>query len=141
MALPFPSDLLLNIAGSEWAIIILLALVLIFGPKRLPQFSRTIGRAVGEYEKARQTFQQEMQEAAEQARRDVGVATDSGTAAATAVGVSSRTPPYINITGPVANERQKLELIAASLGIEHAGKTDDELRSLIAQKMNTRGPI
>jgi sec-independent protein translocase protein TatA len=140
MALPFLSGLLLNIAGSEWAIIILLALVLIFGPKRLPQFSRTIGRAVGEYEKARQTFQREMQEAAEQARREAGIATDPGNTAA-AVGVNSRLSPHINIPGPVANERQKLELIATSLGIDHAGKTDDELRSLIAQKMNTHGPI
>ena len=48
--MPF-SGMLLNIAGSEWAIIILLALVLLFGTKRLPQLSRTIGKAVGEYEK------------------------------------------------------------------------------------------
>ena len=108
------SGLLLNIAGSEWAIIILLALVLIFGAKRLPQFSRTIGKAVGEYENARRQFQQEMQQASEEVK----------------------TSSMPKITGPVATEREKLEKIAASLGIEHAGKSDQELRSLISQRMS-----
>jgi sec-independent protein translocase protein TatA len=112
------SGMLLNIAGSEWAIIILLALVLIFGAKRLPQFSRTIGKAVGEYEKARRQFQSEMQEAQEDARRSAGI---------------SKLP---RITGPVATEREKLEMIASSLGIDHLGKSDEELRSLISQKMS-----
>ncbi|HEX9677648.1 twin-arginine translocase TatA/TatE family subunit [Nitrososphaera sp.] len=113
-----PSGMLMNIAGSEWAIIILLALILIFGTKRLPQFSRTIGKAVGEYEKTRKRFRLEMEIAAEQAKRDAGV---------------SRLP---RITGPVETERQKLETIATSLGIDHEGKSDDELRSLISQKMS-----
>ena len=112
------SGMLLNIAGSEWAIIILLGLVLIFGAKRLPQFSRTIGKAVGEYEKARQQFQNEMQEAQEEVRRSAGM---------------SKLP---RITGPVATEREKLEKIASSLGIDYIGKSDEELRSLISQRIS-----
>ena len=115
--MPF-SGMLLNIAGSEWAIIILLALVLLFGTKRLPQLSRTLGRAIGEYEKAKQTFRNEMQEAAEEAKRDAGM---------------SNLP---RITGPVATEREKLATIAQSLGIDPAGKTEEELRALISQRMN-----
>jgi sec-independent protein translocase protein TatA len=115
--MPF-SGLFLDIGGSEWAIIILVALVLIFGTKRLPQVSRNLGKAVGEYEKARQQFRQEIEEATEQARRDAGI---------------SKIP---RITGPVATEREKLELIASSLGIDHVGKSDEELKSLISQRMN-----
>lgn len=115
--MPF-SVLLLDIAGSEWAIIILVALILIFGTKRLPQVSRSLGKAVGEYEKASRQFRQEVQDATEQARRDAGI---------------SKIP---RITGPVATEREKLEMIATSLGIDHAGKSDEELRSLISQRMN-----
>ncbi|AIF84675.1 Sec-independent protein secretion pathway component [Candidatus Nitrososphaera evergladensis SR1] len=115
--MPF-SGLLLDIAGSEWAIIILVALILIFGTKRLPQVSRSLGKAVGEYEKARQQFRQEMQDATEQARREAGI---------------SKVP---RITSPVATEREKLEVIATSLGIDCAGKSDEELRSLISQRMN-----
>lgn len=112
--MPF-SGMMTNIAGSEWAIIILLALILVFGTKRLPQFSRTVGRAVGEYEKAREMFRREMQEASEQAKG------------------AGKVP---RITGPVATEREKLETIATSLGIEHRGKSDEELRSLISQRMS-----
>ena len=104
------SALVQNIAGSEWFIIILLALVLLFGAKRLPQLSRTVGKAVGEYEKARDMFRREMEEASNQA--------------------------VPKIKGPVATEREKLETIANSLGIDdYAGLSDDELRVLISKRM------
>lgn len=107
--------LLMNIAGSEWIIIILLGLVLLFGTKKLPQFSRTIGKAMGEYEKARDTFRREMEEAADPASS------------------MSRMP---KIAGPVATEREKLETIASSLGIDdYAGLTDEQLRMLISKRM------
>lgn len=107
--------LLLNIAGSEWIIIILLGLILLFGTKKLPQLSRTVGKAMGEYEKARQTFKREMEEAMEPAKS------------------ISRIP---KITGPVSTEREKLETIANSLGIDdHAGLTDEQLRTLISKRM------
>jgi sec-independent protein translocase protein TatA len=107
--------LLLNIAGSEWIIIILLGLLLLFGTKKLPQLSRTVGKAMGEYEKARQTFKREMEEAMEPAKS------------------ITRIP---KITGPVSTEREKLETIANSLGIDdHAGLTDEQLRTLISKRM------
>ncbi|HXV46789.1 MAG TPA: twin-arginine translocase TatA/TatE family subunit [Nitrososphaera sp.] len=109
--------LLLNIAGTEWIIIILLGLILLFGTKKLPQFSRTMGKAMGEFEKARNTFKREMEEAMEPAR-SVG-----------------RIP---KITGPVASEREKLETIANSLGIDdYNGLTDEQLRTLISKRMAT----
>ena len=43
------SALVMNIAGSEWIIIVLLGLILLFGTKKLPQVSRSIGKAIGEY--------------------------------------------------------------------------------------------
>ena len=110
-----PSAVLMNIAGSEWIIIILLGLVLLFGTKKLPQFSRTIGKAMGEYEKARDTFRREMEEASDPVRS------------------ISRVP---KITSPVSTEREKLETIARSLGIDdYAGLTDEELRMLISKRM------
>ena len=115
---PTPGALLLDIGGSEWIILILLVLFLFLGPKRLPQASKTIGKAVGEYEKARQKFQREMREATEQARFNTGI---------------SKLP---RITGPVNTEREKLEMMASSLGIEYAGKSDEELRTLISRRMN-----
>lgn len=109
--------LIMNIAGSEWVIIILFGLILLFGAKKLPQFSRTVGKAIGEYERAKEMFRHEMEQAAENIRGD------------------SKFP---KIMGPVATERKKLESIASSLGIEdHAGLTDEELRILISKRMTS----
>ena len=109
-------SLFLTIAGTEWIIIILLALVLLFGSKKLPQFSRAMGKAVGEFEKAKATFRKEMEEASEEARA-----------------ATSKIP---KITGPVSTEREKLETLADSLGIGgHANMSDDELRALISRRL------
>ena len=109
------STLVMNIAGSEWIIIILLGLVLLFGTKKLPQLSRTVGKAMGEYEKARDLFRREMEEAAEKTRA---------------------TATFPKVVGPVATERKKLESIASSLGIEdYDVLTDEELRTLISKRM------
>jgi sec-independent protein translocase protein TatA len=122
LKIPFKMDisstLLMNIAGSEWIIIILFGLILLFGAKKIPQFSRTVGKAIGEYERAKEMFRHEMEQASEDAR-----------------GGGNKFP---KIVGPVATERKKLETIASSLGIEgHAGLTDEELRILISKRMST----
>ena len=105
----------MNIAGTEWIVIILLAVVLLFGTKKLPQFSRSIGKAVGEFEKAKEMFRKEMEEASREARGSTIIP---------------------RITGPVSTEREKLETMANSLGIEgHQGLTDDELRVLISKRL------
>lgn len=43
----------------------------------------------------------------------------------------------INVQGPVQIERQKLEMIAKSLGVDFLNKSDDELRNIIASKMGS----
>ncbi len=107
----------MNIGGSEWIIIGLMALFLLFGSKKLPEFSRMIARAVGEYEKARMIAQREM-----------------------AQSVSSKAVPYHgpNIQGPVNSEREKLEMVAMSLGIESRNKNDDELRDIIFDRIKSQ---
>ncbi|MDP6612658.1 MAG: twin-arginine translocase TatA/TatE family subunit [Candidatus Hydrothermarchaeota archaeon] len=46
------------IGSSELAIILILALLL-FGPKKLPELARSIGKATGEYHKAAREFEKE----------------------------------------------------------------------------------
>jgi len=41
----------------------------------------------------------------------------------------------LEITGPLETERQKLEMIAKTLGVDVAGKSDEELQKIIAGKM------
>ena len=102
-------DFALNILGSEWVIIVLVAIVLFLGTKRLPELSRKLGKAVGEYNKTKNMVQNEFQHAA--------------------------TGYNISVQGPVQTERQKLEMIAKSLGIDFSNKSDEELRNIITSKI------
>ena len=98
----------LNIMGSEWIIIIFVALLVLLGTNRLPEVSRKLGKVVGEYSKAKNEVQKQF--------KDFSNAN-------------------LDISGPVQNERQKLEAIAKSLGIEFENKSDDELREQISSKI------
>jgi len=104
-------DYSLNIGGSEWMIIIFVAIVLILGTGKLPGAARKMGKAVNEYNKAKNEIQNQIKDAIEE------------------------TP---KISGPVETEREKLEVIAKSAGIKIEGKTDDELRESIAEKIGQK---
>lgn len=43
----------LFIAGQEWIILIIVAVVLIFGARKIPELARTFGKAKGEFEKGK----------------------------------------------------------------------------------------
>ena len=104
-------DYSLNIGGSEWMIIVFVALVLILGTGKLPGAARKMGKVVSEYNKAKNEIQEQMK------------------------GVTEETP---KISGPVETEREKLEMIAKSAGVKIEGKTDDELRENIAAKIGQK---
>jgi sec-independent protein translocase protein TatA len=106
-------DYSLNIMGSEWIIIIFVALVVLLGTNRLPDVAKKIGRAVGEYNKTKNQFQNDIKD-------------------------FSNT--NIEISGPVQNERQKLEMIAKSLGVDFLNKSDEELRNIITSKIGRQNP-
>jgi len=103
-------DYSLNIAGSEWMIIIFVAIVLILGTGKLPGAAKKLGKAVNEYNKAKNEIQDQMK---------IG---------------EKQTP---KITGPVETEREKLETIAKSVGV-NVEKSDDELRKMISEKMGQK---
>ena len=107
-------DLSLNILGSEWIIIAFVAIVLFLGTNRLPELSRKIGKAVGEYNKTKNTVQSEFQH--------------------------TTTGYNISVQGPVQTERQKLEMIAKSLGVDFLNKSDEELRNIITSKIGRQNP-
>jgi sec-independent protein translocase protein TatA len=104
-------DFSLNIAGSEWMIIIFVALILILGTGKLPGAAKKLGKVVNEYNKAKNEIQDQMKE------------------------VSEQTP---TISGPVETEREKLETIAKSIGVKVDDKTDEELQKIISSKMGQK---
>lgn len=95
--------------GNDWIVIAFVALIMILGTKRMPEASRKIGKIVGEFNKTKSTVQNEIQRAKGEFNIPIG--------------------------GPAASERQKLEVIAKSLGIDSVNKTDEDLRSMISSKL------
>ena len=110
-------ELGLNIIGGEWMIIIFVALILLFGTNKLPEAGRKIGKIVGEYNKAKTEMQNQVKEYS-----DPNYKTNSNN---------------ISVDGPVQTERQKLEYMAKSLGINIENKTDVELRQNISSKFGS----
>jgi sec-independent protein translocase protein TatA len=104
-------DYSLNIAGSEWMIIIFVALILILGTGKLPGAAKKLGKAVNEYNKAKNEIQEQIKD------------------------VTDEVP---KISGPVETEREKLEMIGKSAGVKTEGKTDDEIRESIASKIGQK---
>ena len=54
-------DLGVFIQGSEWIFIIIIAVVFIFGAKKIPELARTFGKAKGEYEKGKVQADRELE--------------------------------------------------------------------------------
>ena len=107
-------DIFLNIMGSEWIIIIFVALILLFGTNKLPEAGKKIGKMVGEYNKAKTEMQNQIKD------------------------MTNTEMENPNIDGPVKSERQKLEKMAQSLGIKSENKSDLELKHEINSKFGTQ---
>ena len=107
-------DFSLNIMGSEWIIIIFVALIVLLGTNRLPEVTKKLGKAVGEYNKTKNDVQKQL--------------TDFSSS-------------NLDIQGPVESERQKLDAIAKSLGINSKNKTDDEIRFEISEKIGKKNQV
>ena len=98
----------LNIIGSEWIIIIFIALILLLGTNRFPEIAKKIGKVVGEYNNAKNQIQNEM--------KDV-------------------TKENFEVSGPVKDERKKLEIMASHFSVDCENKTDSELKKIIDSKI------
>lgn len=50
------------IGGSEWIIVVVIAVVLIFGAKKIPELAKTFGKARGEFEKGKIEGEKELRD-------------------------------------------------------------------------------
>ncbi len=89
-------------------IIIFVALILLLGTKRFPDAAKKIGKIVSEYKKAKDTVEKQM--------KDV-------------------TKENLEVSGPVKDERQKLDVMSKTLGIDSKSKSDEELKGIIKNKI------
>ena len=98
----------LNIIGTEWLMIIFITLILLLGTNRFPEAAKKIGKIVGEYKKAKDTVEKQMKDVTEE---------------------------NFEVSGPVKDERKKLEIMASNFGVDCESKTDDELKKIIDDKI------
>ncbi len=100
-------------SGFEWIFIVVIVVVLIFGAKKIPDLARGFGKATTEFEKARIEAKRELREI-----KNAGTSSSSST------------------TTNAAANREKLESIADTLGIDYTDKDDNQLRLAIETEIN-----
>ena len=100
-------------SGFEWIFIVIIVVVLIFGAKKIPDLARGFGKATSEFEKARIEAKRELREL-----KNAGTSSSSST------------------TTNAAANREKLESIADTLGIDYTNKDDEQLRLAIETEIN-----
>jgi sec-independent protein translocase protein TatA len=96
------SNLMMGILNStEVVIIVIIAVIVIFGARKIPEIARSLGKASTEYEKSRVEAKKEIE-------------------------ISRNTNSSNNNLS-----RERLETIADTLGIDYSTRNDDELRTAI----------
>jgi sec-independent protein translocase protein TatA len=93
------------INGVEWIIVILIIVVLFFGAKKIPELARSLGKASSEFQKARID-----------AKKTIENDRDS-------------TTTKKNV------DREKLESIAETLGVDYSNKDDQDLKNAIDSEL------
>ncbi|GKS67472.1 hypothetical protein YTPLAS73_10190 [Nitrosarchaeum sp.] len=58
------------IQGQEWIFIIIIAVVFIFGAKKIPELAKTLGKAKGEYEKGKIEGEKELKDLKDKEKLD-----------------------------------------------------------------------
>jgi len=101
--------------GWEWIIIGIVAIVImLWGPSKIPEFARALGRAKGEFDKASREFQNS-------ALSD------------------NNTPATASNTSAIKSRDEILLETARNLGIVTGGKTREEISEEIAVKVKLLG--
>jgi sec-independent protein translocase protein TatA len=109
-----PLNMMMQIpTGFEWIFIVIIVVVIFFGAKKIPDLARGFGKATSEFEKARI-----------EAKRELRELKNAGTSSSTTT------------TANTAANREKLESIADTLGIDYTDKNDEQLRLAIETEIN-----
>ena len=109
------------IQGIEWIIVAVIILVLLlWGPSKLPKLARSFGEAKREFEKA----VKEAEEVKEEVKSVGKLATSPTTSTSTTSKPAASAPPADD----------KLLEVAKALGIQTEGKTRDQIAQEIVEK-------
>lgn len=112
------------IQGIEWIIVaVIILVILLWGPSKLPKLARSLGEAKREFEKAVREGEEVKEEF-----RNVGKLVTSPTTSVTSKPA---------VSAPPADD--KLLEVAKALGIQTEGKTRDQIAQEILEKTKQAG--
>ncbi len=94
----------------EWILLLIVAVLLLFGAKKIPEFARSLGKAKAEFQRGQRMVEREIYE--EQAREE-----------------------RMERKKKMRKRTSDIEKAALALGIETEGKTTAQLKKEIAEKV------
>jgi len=102
--------------------VVLLLIVLLFGASKVPELARAFGRAVGEFKRARREAELEYKKIEE------------------SITGSEEEIPSAKLKAAAKREGEDVNIkeVAAYLGIDTEGKTEDELKEEILEKLESK---
>lgn len=95
--------------GPQEILLIGVVIILIFGASKIPELARSLGKATGEFKKAKQASEREL--------KDIEKSIEEGK--------------------PIENKSSRIRQMARDLGITVEGKSDEQLLDEIQKKMPT----
>ncbi len=135
-----PIDIAAQIEGIEWVVIlIIIAVLLLFGPSKLPELARGVGRALGEFRRGRMEIEREIStELSTMDARDMRMRVEK---AAGALGVSSGGRSEMQLKLDIARavdkaQDQQVVSAAQAMGVYSSGSDVTRLKEQIIKALN-----
>jgi sec-independent protein translocase protein TatA len=135
-----PIDITAQIEGIEWVVIlIIIAVLLLFGPSKLPELARGVGRALGEFRRGKMEIEREIStELSQLETRDMRMRVEK---AAGALGLSasgrSEMELKLDIARAVDKARDEQVVSAAeAMGVYNSGSDVIRLKEQIIKALN-----
>ena len=135
-----PIDIAAQIEGIEWVVIlIIIAVLLLFGPSKLPELARGVGRALGEFRRGRMEIEREIStELSTMDARDMRMRVEK---AAGALGVSAGGRSEMQLKLDIARAVDKAQddqvvSAAQAMGVYSSGSDVTRLKEQIIKALN-----
>ena len=133
-------EIVAQIQGIEWIILlVIIAIILLFGPQKLPELARGVGRALGEFRRGRMEVERELRE--QMSSLEVQESRSRLDRAAGALNVDTTGRSEMQIKLDIARAVDKaldtqVTMAAQALGVYSAGADITRLKELIIKSLN-----
>lgn len=97
--------------GLPEMILIMLVALLIFGPKKLPEIGRSMGKAIKGFQDASREFESEFKREAERLEQPTTAESAPATSSAT---LSSQSPEAVSVAAPVATSSEQTKEVTTA---------------------------